>query len=148
MVQRASSARVLVEGEQVGALDRPGLVVLVGVAATDTSGEAQALAEKVWHLRVFQDDGGRMNRSCAETAAPLLVVSQFTLYGDTSRGRRPSFTAAMGGEEARGLFEDVVNGLRRLGARVATGVFGAHMLLELANDGPVTLLVEVNRRPE
>ncbi len=143
VVQRAASGRVTVGTEVVGALDGPGLVVLVGVTHSDTERAADALAAKVFNLRVFDDAGGAMNRSAAEVGAGLLVVSQFTLYGDTRKGRRPSWLAAAPGEVAEPLVERVVAELRHLGATVATGRFGADMVLELANDGPVTVLLEV-----
>jgi D-tyrosyl-tRNA(Tyr) deacylase len=127
----------------VGELGSPGLAVLVGATHSDDEAVADTLANRIWHLRVLADEEGRMNRSCAETCAPVLVVSQFTLYGDTSRGRRPSWMAAAPGEVAEALVERVVTSLRSLGADVATGVFGAEMLLELGNDGPVTILLEV-----
>ncbi|HET9090968.1 MAG TPA: D-aminoacyl-tRNA deacylase [Acidimicrobiales bacterium] len=143
IVQRVRRARVVVGDETVGAIEEEGLCVLVGVTHHDTTKTAQALAEKLWHLRVLPDEAGRMNRSCAELGAPLLVVSQFTLYADTSRGRRPSFVEAMPGTEAEDLVDEVVAALGRLGARVETGRFGAEMLVELVNDGPVTIPIEL-----
>lgn len=143
VVQRCSRAKVSVDGRTVGQLEAPGLAVLVGVTHTDDEALADALAARLWHLRILPDEEGRMNRSCAEIGAPLLVISQFTLYGDTTRGRRPSWMAAAPGEVAEPLVERVAETLRGLGATVATGVFGAHMVVELANDGPVTLLLEV-----
>lgn len=143
VVQRAAAARVTVDGAEVGALAGPGLVVLVGVTHTDTPELAARLAHKLCHLRVFDDEAGTMNRSAAEVGAGLLVISQFTLYGDTRKGRRPSWLAAAPGPVAEPLVDAVVAELRRLGAEVATGRFGADMVVELANDGPVTLLVEV-----
>ena len=142
VVQRARSGRVLVGEKVVGELSAPGLVVLVGVKNGDTPSDSAALAERLWHLRVLEDDEGKMNRSCAELDAPLLVVSQFTLYADTRKGRRPSFVAAMPGKGAEPLVDEVVRALRRLGATVATGLFGADMQLELVNDGPVTVILE------
>jgi len=144
-VQRAAWARVSVAGEVVGSLDEPGLVVLLGVAGSDRDEEALAMASKLWTLRIMRDAEGRMNRSLADAGGGLLLISQFTLYGDTDKGRRPSFTAAAPGEVAEPLVAKVVEHLRRLGARVATGRFGAEMLVELANDGPVTIIVEVSR---
>lgn len=141
-MQRVSSARVLIEGACVGEIEGPGLCVLVGVTHGDTSSTARALADKLWNLRVLSDEEGRMNRSCAELGAPLLVISQFTLYADTSRGRRPSFVQAMAGDEAAPLVDEVVASLRSLGATTATGRFGADMLVEIANDGPVTIILE------
>ena len=133
---------MVVDGEVVGAIG-PGLCVLVGVTHDDDEGAADKLADKLWHLRVLDDDAGVMNRSCADLGAPLLVVSQFTLYGDTSKGRRPSWLAAARPEQAEPLVGAVVARLRALGASVATGRFRADMALALVNDGPVTVLVEV-----
>ncbi|MGD0944001.1 MAG: D-aminoacyl-tRNA deacylase [Acidimicrobiales bacterium] len=142
VVQRAAWARVSVAGEVVGSLERAGFVVLLGVRNGDGEKEAVAMASKLWNLRIMSDDEGRMNRSLAEVGGGLLVISQFTLYGDASKGRRPSFAAAAPGEVAQPLVERVVEHLRDLGAQVATGSFGAHMLVEIANDGPVTLIVD------
>ena len=141
LVQRVAEARVRVDGEGVGEIG-PGLCVLVGVTTSDNDATADKLAEKVWHLRVFEDDAGQMNRSVAEAGGAVLVVSQFTLYGDTSRGRRPSWIAAARPEQAEPLVELFAAHLRHLGATVATGRFRAHMQVALVNDGPVTLLLE------
>lgn len=141
LVQRVTSASVTVGGEVVGAIG-PGLCVLVGVTHSDDEATAVKVAEKVWHLRVFDDDAGVMNRSAADLGAEVLVVSQFTLYGDTSGGRRPSWTAAARPEVAERLVERVVTALRELGATVATGRFRAEMQVALVNDGPVTVLIE------
>ena len=130
-----------VEGEVVGAIG-PGLCVLVGVTHEDTVEAAAKMARKVWELRIVEDDEGLMNRSVADTSGELLVISQFTLYGDTRKGRRPSWNQAARPEVAEPLVDHVVASLRELGATVATGVFGAHMDVELVNDGPVTLPVE------
>ena len=130
-------------GAIVGALDGPGLVVLLGVAHDDRDEQAVAMASKLWTLRIMSDAEGRMNRSVADVGGGLLVISQFTLLGDVSRGRRPSFDAAAPGHVAEPLVDRVVGHLRSLGARVATGHFGADMLVELANDGPVTVVVDV-----
>jgi D-tyrosyl-tRNA(Tyr) deacylase len=134
---------VTVEGETVGEIDGPGLCCFVGVSQSDGPDQSRALAGKIWHLRVFPDRQGQMNASAAETAAQILVVSQFTLYADTSRGRRPSFVDAMPGPSAAPLVEEVIASLEGLGAAVRSGVFGAHMVVELANDGPVTIMLEV-----
>ncbi len=142
LVQRVARARVVVEDEEVGAVGR-GLCVLVGVTHDDTPAQARKLAEKVWHLRVFDDGEGAMNLSLADVGGEVLVVSQFTLYGATERGRRPSWIAAARPEQAEPLVEAVVTALRDLGATVATGRFRTHMQVELVNDGPVTLLLEV-----
>ena len=142
LVQRVAEARVRINGAVVGAIGR-GLCVLVGVTHDDDDAAASKLAEKVWNLRVFPDDAGVMNVPLAEAGGEALVVSQFTLYGDTRRGRRPSWVAAAPPERAEPLVESFVAALRSLGATVATGRFGADMQLELVNDGPVTLLLEV-----
>lgn len=142
VVQRVTEARVTVDGAVVGAIG-PGLCVLVGVTHDDDADRARKLADKLWHLRVFDDDAGVMNRSVADVGGEVLVVSQFTLYGDTSRGRRPSWIAAARPEQAEPLVEAVASELRRLGAQVATGRFRAEMLVSLVNDGPVTLVIEV-----
>ena len=141
LVQRVKRAHVDVGSEVVGRIGA-GLLVLVGVTHTDTGTDARRLAEKVWNLRIFDDDDGKMNRSVAETSGELLVVSQFTLYGDTRKGRRPSWIEAAAPDSAEPLIELVTDHLRELGARVETGVFRAHMDVELVNDGPVTVLVE------
>jgi D-tyrosyl-tRNA(Tyr) deacylase len=142
LVQRVSRASVRVDGEVVGEIER-GLCVLVGVTHDDIEADARKLAEKVWNLRVFPDADGTMNVPLAETGGEALVVSQFTLYGDTARGRRPSWVAAARPEQAEPLVEAFTTALRELGATVATGVFGADMQVELVNDGPVTLMLEV-----
>jgi D-tyrosyl-tRNA(Tyr) deacylase len=137
VLQRASEASVSVGGAVVGRLPRPGLVVLVGVTHSDTAAAAGALARKVLHLRILRDD-----QSCADVSAPLLVISQFTLYGDTAKGRRPSWQAAAPAPVASPLVDAFVAALRELGASVETGVFGADMQVQLVNDGPVTLVVD------
>jgi D-tyrosyl-tRNA(Tyr) deacylase len=142
LVQRVTRASVTVAGDVVGAIG-PGLCVLVGVTHDDGAAAAAKLARKLWELRIFDDEAGFMNVSVADTTGALLVVSQFTLYGDTRKGRRPSWIAAARPEQAEPLVEAVVAELRALGATVATGVFGADMAVELVNDGPVTLLLEV-----
>jgi D-tyrosyl-tRNA(Tyr) deacylase len=141
LVQRVSRASVTVDGEVIGAIG-PGALVLVGATHDDTEAEATKLADKVWHLRIFDDAAGVMNRSVADTSRAVLVVSQFTLYGDTGSGRRPGWSGAARPEQAEPLVETVVERLRELGAEVATGRFRAEMAVELVNDGPVTLLVE------
>ncbi len=138
VIQRASQASVEVGGKLVAALPSPGLLVLVGVTHSDTTATAAALARKIYHLRILPDD-----QSCATTGAPLLLVSQFTLYGDTAKGRRPSWQAAAPGPVAEPLVEAFAGALRELGGQVLTGVFGAHMRVMLVNDGPVTLVVDV-----
>jgi D-tyrosyl-tRNA(Tyr) deacylase len=138
VVQRVSRASVTVDGAVVGTVEEPGLLVLVGVTHDDTPEQARRLAGKLWGLRILDGE-----KSCSDVGAPLLVVSQFTLYGDTRKGRRPSWVAAAPGPVAEPLVEAVVAELRGLGARVETGVFGADMKVELVNDGPITLVLEV-----
>lgn len=142
LVQRVSRAEVRVEGQVTGAIDT-GLLALVGVTHDDDEATAHRVADKLVGLRVFEDADGRMNESCRDVGGALLVVSQFTLYGDASRGRRPSFVDAAPPEVAEPLVDAVVDRARRSGLEVATGVFGAHMDVSLVNDGPVTLLVEL-----
>ncbi|MGH9039331.1 MAG: D-aminoacyl-tRNA deacylase [Acidimicrobiia bacterium] len=141
LIQRVACAKVTVDGEITGEIG-PGLCVLVGVTHTDTEATADKLAGRLWTLRVFDDEGGFMNRPVSEAGGALLVVSQFTLYGDTRKGRRPSWAAAARPEQAEPLVERLVGTLRGLGATVATGRFGAHMHVELLNDGPVTVTVD------
>ncbi len=140
VIQRVSGARVRVGGKVVGRIGL-GLVVLVGFAPEDSEAGMRWMADKLWGLRVFADDEGRMNRSARDAGAALLVVSQFTLYGDASRGRRPSFVGAARPAAARALYERFV-ALCREGGEVAEGEFGAMMEVELTNDGPVTLQLE------
>ena len=142
LVQRVREARVRVAGEVVGEIGA-GLCVLVGVHRDDTEAEARKLADKIWGLRVMDDDDGVMNRSVADTTGEVLVVSQFTLYGNTDKGRRPSWLEAARPEHAEPLVDLVVSSLRDLGATVATGRFRTDMAVTLTNDGPVTLLLEV-----
>ncbi len=141
ILQRVSSAQVEVEGAIVGRIDG-GLLVLLGVAKPDTATDAEALVAKILNLRIFPDDAGKMNRSLLDCGGALLVVSQFTLYGDCSRGRRPGFDAAAPAEKARELYEYFVEVARRSGVHVETGVFQAHMNVSLVNDGPVTFVIE------
>ncbi|GAA0394296.1 D-aminoacyl-tRNA deacylase [Acrocarpospora corrugata] len=138
VVQRVSSASVTVDGTTIGAIDSPGLLVLVGVTHTDTPAEAARLATKLWHLRILDGE-----KSCSDTAAPLLVISQFTLYAETTKGRRPTWQAAAPGPVAEPLVEAVISTLRTLGAHVQTGRFGADMKVSLVNDGPITLVIDV-----
>jgi D-tyrosyl-tRNA(Tyr) deacylase len=138
VVQRVSQASVAVGERVVGAIGEPGLLVLVGVSHQDTPQTAAKLAAKLWGLRILEGE-----RSCSDVGAPLLVISQFTLYGDTRKGRRPTWQAAAPGPVAEPLVDAVVSSLRALGARVETGIFGAHMAVSLVNDGPVTILLEL-----
>ena len=137
-MQRVSRAGVTVGGRLVGSIAEPGLLVLVGVTHDDTPARAARLAGKLWGLRILDGE-----RSCSDLGAPLLVISQFTLYGDTRKGRRPSWTDAAPGPVAKPLVDAVVTALRGFGARVETGEFGAHMEVALVNDGPITLIIDV-----
>jgi D-aminoacyl-tRNA deacylase len=137
VIQRVRSARVEVDDETVGAIDRPGLVILVGVTHDDQPAAVERLAEKVWTLRILHGE-----RSCQEDNAPILVVSQFTLYADIRKGRRPSWSAAAPRAVSEPLIDAFVSSLRIRGAEVATGIFGADMQLTLTNDGPVTLILD------
>lgn len=144
VVQRVSRARVVVDGASVGDIGH-GLLVLVGVASDDGPDDVRYVAEKVKDLRVFDDAAGTMNLSIAEVGGSVLAVSQFTLYGDCRKGRRPSWDAAAPAAVARAMYEDVVRAMRAAGLTVATGVFQARMNVELVNDGPVTLLLDSRR---
>lgn len=144
VVQRVSRAEVRVEGAVSGSVGK-GLLVLLGVAREDGDDDARALADKIAALRVFEDAAGKMNLSVAEAGGGLLVVSQFTLLGDARKGNRPSFVDAAPPEEANALYERVCALLRAKGLAVGTGVFRAHMDVELVNDGPVTLLLDSRR---
>jgi D-tyrosyl-tRNA(Tyr) deacylase len=137
VVQRVSQASVTVEGEVVGAIDEPGLLVLLGVTHDDTEEKAKALAAKIWTLRILRDE-----RSCADEQAPILAISQFTLYADTRKGRRPSWSAAAPGPVSEPLYDAFCSALESLSAKVERGRFGAHMDVALVNDGPVTLILD------
>jgi D-tyrosyl-tRNA(Tyr) deacylase len=141
LVQRVSEASVDVGSERIGSIGA-GLCVLVGVTHTDDEADARRLAERLWHLRIFEDDDGKLNRSAAECGLALLVISQFSLYADTTRGRRPSFVGAARPAHAAPLVECLVESLRALGAHVETGRFGADMAVSLVNDGPLTVTLE------
>jgi D-tyrosyl-tRNA(Tyr) deacylase len=141
VLQRVSSGKVSVEGKQVASIGA-GLVILLGIAPGDGEAQAHALAEKVAHLRIFEDEGGKMNRSLLDSGGEAIVVSQFTLYADTRKGRRPSFTDAALPDTARPLVERFAARLGELGVPTQTGEFGAKMLVEIANDGPVTIILE------
>ncbi|HEX4092839.1 MAG TPA: D-aminoacyl-tRNA deacylase [Trebonia sp.] len=138
VAQRVSSASVSVDGAAIGAIDGPGLLVLVGVTHDDTPEKARKLAAKLWGLRVLEGE-----KSCSDVGAPLLVVSQFTLYADTSKGRRPTWNNAAPGPVAEPLVDAVTAELRALGAKVETGRFGADMKVALVNDGPITIIIEL-----
>lgn len=141
IIQRVSEARVRIDGDIVGEIGS-GLLVLLGVAKTDSVEQARWLADKIFSLRIFNDDEGKMNRDVAEISGGILVVSQFTLYGDCAKGRRPSFIDAAPPETAIPLYEAFINAVKAHGIPAATGRFGAMMQVELINDGPVTLILE------
>lgn len=143
VLQRVSEAAVSIEGEVTGHLDAPGVVVLLGVSVEDSAAQADQLAEKVWNLRMLDGEA-----SCASAGAPLLVISQFTLYGDVRKGRRPSWTRSARWEQAEPLYERFVAALRERGAHVETGRFGAMMDVSLVNSGPFTLLVDTADLPQ
>ena len=141
LLQRTTAASVRVAGEVVGEIDR-GLVILVGIGPDDTKATADQMAQKSAELRLFRDDAGRTNRSLLDTGGGALVISQFTLYADTRRGRRPGFTGAAPPAEAERLYERFADALRALGVTVATGRFGAEMAVEIVNDGPFTIWLD------
>ncbi len=143
-IQRVSQARVVVDGEVTGEVGL-GLLVLLGVAQRDTDAELVWLADKIVGLRIFEDDQGKMNRSLAEVGGEMLVVSQFTLYGDCRKGRRPSFVAAAPPEKAEQMYDQFVEHVGRQGVSVATGRFRAHMQVQLTNDGPVTIWIDTEQ---
>jgi D-tyrosyl-tRNA(Tyr) deacylase len=138
VVQRVTQASVTVDGQVLGMIDEPGLLVLVGITHDDTPDKAKKLAAKLWGLRILDGE-----KSCSDIGAPLLVVSQFTLYADTAKGRRPSWNNAAPGPVAEPLVETLTAELRALGARVETGKFGADMKVALVNDGPITLVIDL-----
>ena len=147
LVQRVTGASVTVDGKSVGSIG-PGLVVLIGIASTDDSADAEYLANKIPSLRIFSDDEGRFNLSALDLGADLLIVSQFTLYADTRKGRRPSFTDAAPPDQADALFAKTLELFRSTGLKVETGRFQAHMLVNIANDGPVTIFIDSAERKQ
>ena len=145
VLQRVRSAAVTVDGETIASIAH-GLVVLLGVAKGDTEADAAYMADKIPHLRIFPDEAGKMNRSIGEVKGELLMVSQFTLLGETHRGRRPGFDAAAPPDTAQRLYESVAHAVREQGVPVQTGKFGANMVVTLENDGPVTFILDSHRR--
>jgi D-tyrosyl-tRNA(Tyr) deacylase len=141
VLQRVRSASVSVDGVEVSRI-RAGVLALVGVAREDGPDDCRYIAQKTVELRIFEDEAGKMNRALADVGGTILAVSQFTLYGDTRKGRRPSFDSAAPADAGRLLFDETVRQMRELGAHVETGVFQAHMVVSLENDGPVTILVD------
>ena len=144
VVQRVSSSKVTVDGEVIGNINK-GLLVLLGVTHEDTSKDVDYIIDKVLNLRIFEDENEKMNLSLKDVEGELLVVSQFTLYGDCRKGRRPSFSSAARPEVATKLYEEFIEKARKEGIVTQTGQFGAHMMVDLTNDGPVTILLESNR---
>ena len=144
VIQRVSRARVTVDGRVTGEITN-GLLILIGVGHNDTSAIAAALAEKIANLRIFEDDQQKMNRSLLNVKGSALLVSQFTLYGDTRGQRRPSFVGAAPADQAKNLYEEFAEALRNLAVGVTTGVFGAMMSVELVNEGPVTILLDSDK---
>ena len=144
VVQRVSSSKVTVDGEVTGQINK-GLLVLLGVTHEDTSKDVDYIIDKVLNLRIFEDENEKMNLSLKDVEGELLVVSQFTLYGDCRKGRRPSFSSAARPEVATKLYEEFIEKARKEGIVTQTGQFGAHMMVDLTNDGPVTILLESNR---
>jgi len=142
VVQRVNEASVKVDGKVTGSIG-PGMLILLGVSSDDTADHAARLADKIYTLRFFNDSNGKMNLSCGEIGGEILVISQFTLYADCRKGRRPSYSGAAGPEQAEKLYQSFVEALRREDVKVATGIFGAMMKVSLVNDGPVTLIVDV-----
>lgn len=141
VVQRVTSASVSVDAIEVGKV-KEGFLVFLGISKDDTESDANYIVDKISHLRIFEDVTGKMNESIIDKKGEILLVSQFTLYGDVRHGRRPSFTEAAGPEQAQLLYEYVVNQCRLLGITIATGTFQSHMMVELTNDGPVTILLD------
>jgi D-aminoacyl-tRNA deacylase len=144
VLQRVTQARVLADGVVAGEIG-PGLVVLIAVGRQDTVATALSMAEKIVHLRIFNDAAGKMNLSLLDTASAVLAISQFTLYGDARGQRRPSFLQAASPDQAKALYDEFVRALRNLGVKVETGIFQAHMSVDLTNDGPVTILLDSDK---
>ena len=141
VVQRVKKSRVIVEGRLVGEINK-GFNVLLGISKDDTIEDLKYIKDKIINLRVFEDENDKMNLSLLDIKGDILAISQFTLYGDCRKGRRPNFMNAMGGDEAKALYEEFVKMLKESGLKVETGEFGAHMNVEIENDGPVTILLE------
>lgn len=141
VLQRVTRSKVVVDGEIVGSIGK-GLNVLLGISKDDTMEDIPYLKDKIINLRIFEDEEGKMNRSLLDVGGEILLISQFTLYGDCRKGRRPNFMDALGGDEAKKIYDEFVKSLKETGIKVETGIFGAHMEVTIDNDGPVTLIVE------
>jgi len=142
LIQRVASGSVSVDGNAIAAIEK-GLVILVGIGHSDEPSQIQAMAEKIANLRIFEDVNGKMNLSILDAGGSALVISQFTLYADTRKGRRPAFTDAAAPEVASQLVDEFIKELSRMGMPTQSGIFGAHMLVQIANDGPVTIMLEM-----
>jgi D-tyrosyl-tRNA(Tyr) deacylase len=142
VIQRVTAGNVSIDGNSIASIEK-GLVILVGIGHTDGSPQVQAMAEKIANLRIFEDDAGKMNRSLLEAGGSALVVSQFTLYADTRKGRRPAFTNAAAPEIACRLVDEFARALGEIGVPTCSGEFGAHMIVQIVNDGPVTIVLEI-----
>lgn len=141
VLQRVTRSKVVVDGEIVGSIGK-GLNVLLGISKDDTMEDIPYLKDKIINLRIFEDEEGKMNRSLLDVGGEIFLISQFTLYGDCRKGRRPNFMDALGGDEAKKIYDEFVKSLKETGIKVETGIFGAHMEVTIDNDGPVTLIVE------
>ncbi len=141
VLQRVTRSKVVVDGEIVGSIGK-GLNVLLGISKDDTMEDIPYLKDKIINLRIFEDEEGKMNRSLLDVGGEILLISQFTLYGDCRKGRRPNFMDALGGDEAKKIYDEFVKSLKETGIKVETGIFGAHMEVTIDNDGPVPLIVE------
>lgn len=141
VLQRVTSSKVVVDGETVGSIKK-GLNVLLGISKDDTIQDIPYLKDKIINLRIFEDEDEKMNKSLLDVGGEILLISQFTLYGDCRKGRRPNFMGALGGDEAKKIYDEFVKSLKETGIKVETGIFGAHMDVSIENDGPVTLIVE------
>lgn len=141
VLQRVTRSKVVVDGEIVGSIEK-GLNVLLGISKEDTIEDIPYLKDKIINLRIFEDEDGKMNKSLLDVGGEILLISQFTLYGDCRKGRRPNFMEALGGDEANKIYDEFVKSLKETGIKVETGIFGAHMDVSIENDGPVTLIVE------
>lgn len=141
VVQRVTSSKVVVDGKIVGSINK-GINVLIGISCDDNEGDLKYIKDKIINLRIFEDENFKMNKSLMDIGGEMLVISQFTLYGDCRKGRRPNFMAALGGEEAKKLYDQFVLMIKECGIKVETGIFGADMKVDIQNDGPVTILLD------
>ena len=141
VVQRVTSSKVVVDGKIVGSINK-GINVLIGISCDDNEGDLKYIRDKIINLRIFEDENFKMNKSLMDIGGEMLVISQFTLYGDCRKGRRPNFMAALGGEEAKKLYDQFVLMIKECGIKVETGIFGADMKVDIQNDGPVTILLD------